>query len=264
MIEEREREDALVRLMEEQSPEKTMVFCRTRMEVDELTSVLCARGYTAKSLHGDMEQPMRNKVMSGFKRGDFDLLVATDVASRGLDVEDVSHVFNYHIPFNSKSYIHRIGRTGRAGKKGIAITLATPREYSQIGRIQQHTGSTMEATQVPRLSALRKSRLARLQEQLANVKMVPESLELAKALEEEMAPEELCMRLVSLILADQQESGPDRIGLSAEAVDRLGSRPLRRDNKYGGRKPRYGGGPRGGGSGGGYRRKYKGGGKPRG
>ena len=115
VIEDREREDAVIRLIDDQVPDKAIVFCRTRNEVDRLSNSLGARGYNTKSLHGDMEQRQRNEVMQGFRKGLIDVLVATDVAARGLDVADVSHVFNYHIPFDSKSYVHRIGRTGRAG-----------------------------------------------------------------------------------------------------------------------------------------------------
>ena len=103
IVEEEEKKPALTRLSEEQNPEKAIVFCRTKLEVDELSTFLVARGFNAKALHGDLDQSQRNQVMSAFRKGMIDILVATDVAARGLDIADVSHVFNYHIPFNAKS-----------------------------------------------------------------------------------------------------------------------------------------------------------------
>ncbi len=221
VIEEREREEAVVRLIEDQMPEKAILFCRTRVEVDQLSSFLAARGYPAKSLHGDMDQNRRNEVMQGFRKGQFDLLVATDVAARGLDVADLSHVFNFHIPFNSKSYIHRIGRTGRAGRKGTAITLVSPHEFRQLQRIEQLTGSLIEHGMVPGLRQLRLSRLARLRETLDETPIMAEARELVANLREDMRVEDLAARLASYILASQQESGPEQIGPQGEQLEAI-------------------------------------------
>ncbi|MBE9537268.1 MAG: DEAD/DEAH box helicase, partial [Proteobacteria bacterium] len=144
VIHEREREEAMVRLIDTESPSKSIVFCRTKREADKLSTTLLSRGYSAKALHGDMEQRARNETIATFKKGQVDMLVATDVAARGLDISDVSHVFNYHIPFDPQSYIHRIGRTGRAGKKGIAITLVTPLEFKELSRIMKVSGATIK------------------------------------------------------------------------------------------------------------------------
>ncbi|MCK9906476.1 C-terminal helicase domain-containing protein, partial [Frankia sp. Cpl3] len=111
----------------------------TKRGVDELTEVLQARGYLADGLHGDLSQAQRDKVMNAFREGTIELLIATDVAARGIDVSNVSHVINYDIPQDPESYVHRIGRTGRAGKKGIAMTLVTPREMRQMMIIQKQT-----------------------------------------------------------------------------------------------------------------------------
>ena len=108
---ESERDDALIRLIDYKNPTKVIVFCRMKREVDRLVTHLVASGFKAKGLHGDMEQRQREVVIRAFKQGQVDIFVATDVAARGLDVNDVSHVFNYHIPFDSESYVHRIGRT---------------------------------------------------------------------------------------------------------------------------------------------------------
>ena len=233
VMEESERKEAVVRLIEDIDPEKAIIFCRTRLEVDELCMFLGARGFLAQALHGDMEQGTRNKVMAGFRRGDFDLLVATDVAARGLDVADVSHVFNYHIPFDSKSYIHRIGRTGRAGRKGIALTLVTPREYRQIEFIQRDTGSKMEAGHIPNRRTLRLNRLARLRDTLAEVKIAPEAVEMTAAFQEDFPPEVLAARLLSMMLNQQQETGPDSIGLHPDELHRLKSGPRKKFKQSG-------------------------------
>jgi len=230
VIREHERIDALVRLIEDQSPDQAMLFCRTRQEVDNICDLLYGRGYQARALHGEMEQPARNRVMSAFRRGDFDLLVATDVAARGLDVPEVSHVFNVHIPFNSKSYIHRIGRTGRAGKKGVAITLATPREFRQIERLQKFTGSNIVAGSIPCLRQLRLGRLGRIQDRISEQAVLPEAMELVLEMETEIPPHEVAMRLLSMMLGEQEEQGPDRIGLSEGEVEKLG-RPAPRERR---------------------------------
>lgn len=221
VMEEHERQDAIIRLIEDESPEKAIVFCRTRQEVDRLGTYLIACGYNAQTLHGDMEQSRRNEVINGFRKDQTDILVATDVAARGLDVANLSHVFNYHLPFDTKSYVHRIGRTGRAGKKGIAITLISPREYRQLDRIRQQTGGGMTAETVPSLQQLRLSRIARLRERLADTPHHSEAQTLVESLEKEMALPDLTGRLISLFLSQQAESGPERIGLQEEQLDRL-------------------------------------------
>ena len=236
VVEEDERKEAVVRLLEDLNPEKAILFCRTRIEVDELCMFLGTRGFMVQALHGDMEQATRNKVMAGFRRGDFDLLIATDVASRGLDVADVSHVFNYHIPFDSKSYVHRIGRTGRAGKKGIALTLVTPREFRQIEFIQRDTGSKMEAGNIPNRRTLRLNRLARLREKLADVKIAPEAVEMTQKFQDDFPPEVLASRLLSMMLNQQNETGPDSIGLHPDELHRLRSGPRKKFSQRGGHR----------------------------
>jgi ATP-dependent RNA helicase DeaD len=275
VIEEREREEAVIRLIEDQCPDKTIVFCRTRLEVDRLSNSLGARGYNAKALHGDMEQSQRNMVMQAFRQSQIDILVATDVAARGLDVADVSHVFNYHMPFDTKSYIHRVGRTGRAGKKGHAITLVTPMEFRQLTRIERSVGMNLECRPVPSLQDLRQSRMARLKEQLLQCEVKPEALELVQSLEGEMDPAILAQKLVSMFLDQQQETGPNQIGLDQRRVEQLkrqgfgqgNSRNYRgnprrgngQNRSYGGGGSRSGGQNRSYGGGGGQSRSYGGG-----
>ena len=123
-----QKADALGRVLEFEDPASAIVFCRTRVEVDELTDTLKAHGYGAQALHGGMEQKQRDRVMQLFRQEKADVLVATDVAARGLDIDHVSHVINYDIPTSPEVYVHRIGRTGRVGREGVAITLVDPRE----------------------------------------------------------------------------------------------------------------------------------------
>jgi ATP-dependent RNA helicase DeaD len=141
--------DALSRILDMETPGSTIVFCRTRREVDELGEALRARGYLAESLHGEMGQPERDRVMRRFREGGADLLIATDVAARGLDIESVTHVINYDVPWDAESYIHRIGRTGRAGRAGEAITLISPRERRQLALIERGTGVRIKPMRLP-------------------------------------------------------------------------------------------------------------------
>ena len=120
---------ALDRVLDMENPTSAIVFCRTRLEVETLVETLNAHGHRAQALHGGMEQRQRDRVMQMFRGGKADLLIATDVAARGLDIEHLSHVFNYDVPPAAEAYVHRIGRTGRAGREGTAITLAEPREH---------------------------------------------------------------------------------------------------------------------------------------
>ena len=143
VIDESERDDAIIRLMDSELTSKAVVFCRTKSEVDRLSNVLSNAGYLANGLHGDMEQRQRETVIKGFKQNSVKVLVATDVAARGIHVDNISHVFNYHIPFDPESYVHRIGRTGRAGTKGKAITLVTPIEFKELQRIKSKVGTSM-------------------------------------------------------------------------------------------------------------------------
>lgn len=150
---------ALGRVLDIEHPTSVIVFCRTRTEVDELTETLNARGYRAEALHGGLSQEQRDRVMKKFRANKADLLVATDVAARGLDVQHVSHVVNYDVPSASESYVHRIGRTGRAGREGVAITLAEPREHRLLRNIEFLTKQKIEICQVPTVADLRSRRL---------------------------------------------------------------------------------------------------------
>jgi ATP-dependent RNA helicase DeaD len=143
------RMNALSRLLDVEDPKLAIVFCHTKREVDDVFTKLSQLGYNAGAIHGDYTQARRDAVMNKFKGGTLDILVATDVAARGLDIKNVTHVINYGIPQNPDSYVHRIGRTGRAGESGIAITLITPREYRHLRLIERTARTIIDRKKLP-------------------------------------------------------------------------------------------------------------------
>jgi ATP-dependent RNA helicase DeaD len=150
---------ALGRILDIEAPEAAIVFCRTRTEVDELTETLSGRGYRAEALHGGMSQEQRDRVMGRLRSGTAELVIATDVAARGLDVEQLTHVVNFDVPSAPDAYLHRIGRVGRAGRSGVAITLAEPREHRLLRQIERSSGRRLEVARVPTVADLRTRRL---------------------------------------------------------------------------------------------------------
>ncbi len=150
---------ALARVLDVENPTSAIIFCRTRTEVDTLSSTLNGRGMRAEPLHGGLSQAQRDRVLKRFKAHEVELLVATDVAARGLHVEKLSHVFNYDLPSAPEAYVHRIGRTGRAGREGVAITLAEPREHRFLKQLERVTGQPIEVATVPTVADLRARRL---------------------------------------------------------------------------------------------------------
>ncbi len=157
---------ALGRILDVEQPTSAIVFCRTRTEVDELAETLNARGYRSEALHGGLSQEQRDRVMKRFRANTADLLIATDVAARGLDVQHVSHVVNYDVPAAAEAYVHRIGRTGRAGRTGVAITLAEPREHRMLKNIERVTGQSIEVAAVPTVADLKARKIELMQAKL--------------------------------------------------------------------------------------------------
>jgi ATP-dependent RNA helicase DeaD len=139
-VESSKKLTVLQKILYVENPDSCIIFCSTKDSVDRLTADLKDRGYTCDALHGGLEQRDRLDIMKSFKRGEFRFLVATDVAARGIDVESLSHIINYDVPVEKESYVHRIGRTGRAGSSGKAITFANPREYRILGEIEEYIG----------------------------------------------------------------------------------------------------------------------------
>ena len=145
----RKKNEVLSRLLDMYDPELSLVFCNTKRKVDELVEDLKGRGYFAEGLHGDMKQSQRDRVMNGFRNGRTDILVATDVAARGIDVDDVEAVFNYDVPQDDEYYVHRIGRTGRAGRSGKAFTLVVGREIYKLKDIQRYCKTKIKRQPIP-------------------------------------------------------------------------------------------------------------------
>jgi ATP-dependent RNA helicase DeaD len=179
---------ALGRVLDMEAPTTALVFCRTRGEVDELTESLAGRGYRAEALHGGLSQDQRDRVMRRFREGNTELLIATDVAARGLDVEQLSHVVNYDLPNSAEVYTHRIGRTGRAGREGVAITLAQPREHRLLRNIEDLTGQPIRVEAVPTVVDLRTRRLELLRASLREA-IVADGFDPYRAVVESLAEE---------------------------------------------------------------------------
>lgn len=149
MINNKHRLEALCRLLDLDNPSSAIIFCRTKRGVDELVQELQSKGYMVEGMHGDMTQAHRLTTLSKFKEGTLNLLIATDVAARGIDVDGVTHVFNYDLPQDVESYVHRIGRTGRANREGTAYSLVTPKDFSMLKQIQKVTKSAITQKPVP-------------------------------------------------------------------------------------------------------------------
>ena len=179
---------ALGRVLDLEAPAAAVVFCRTRDEVDRLTETLNGRGYRAEALHGGMDQQQRDRVMSRLRGGSIDLLVATDVAARGLDIEQLTHVVNYDVPSAPELYVHRIGRVGRAGREGAAITLVEPREHRMLKAIERATGQRIAAEKLPTVADLRARRLELTRAALRE-SLLGDDLETFRAVVEPLADE---------------------------------------------------------------------------
>jgi ATP-dependent RNA helicase DeaD len=175
MLPRAQKMGALGRILDLESPAAAIVFCRTRTEVDQLTETLNARGYKSEALHGGMSQYDRDKVMKRLRSGEAELLIATDVAARGLDIDRLTHVVNYDLPAAPEAYVHRIGRVGRAGREGVAITLVEPREHHALRNIEKLTRQRIEVAKVPTVADLQARRLDNTIAALREVLMADDS-----------------------------------------------------------------------------------------
>ena len=160
--------DALTRVLEAEPFDAMLVFVRTKLATTELAERLSARGYYSEPLNGDIPQKQREKTIGRLKAGKLDILVATDVAARGLDVERISHVVNYDIPYDTEAYVHRIGRTGRAGRKGEAILFVAPKERRLLKAIEKATGQSIEPMQMPSVSDINQQRVVRFKQRISD------------------------------------------------------------------------------------------------
>ncbi|WGK70183.1 DEAD/DEAH box helicase [Candidatus Haliotispira prima] len=225
VVDEHERDDALIRLYDALLPTKSIIFCRTKKEVDRLAYFLTSQGHEARGLHGDMEQKNREAVILSFRQDKLEVLVATDVAARGLDVNDVSHVFNYHLPFDTESYVHRIGRTGRAGKSGMAISIVTPHEYRGLQRINEKLGGSLLPKTVPHSHEIRNKKISSFIEALYIQEIDERAYEILEVLKEEMELSTVAFKLISMLKDQVEVRGKAQIGKSEKELERLMSRP---------------------------------------
>ncbi len=244
---EREKFDVLSRILNVDQPELAIVFGRTKRRVDELSHALTIRGYLAEGIHGDLTQAKRMSVLRQFKEGKIDILVATDVAARGLDISGVTHVYNFDIPQDPESYVHRIGRTGRAGKSGKAVTFVTPREMGYLRIVEETTKKRMTPLVPPTSdeALLGQQRLA--VEQLTEI-IQKDELHDYKQLASSLLEEHDALEVVAAALKNMtREPNDTPVKITEE-------RPLpTRNNRRGGNRGGRGGGGRG-------RRPFRGGG----
>ena len=208
-VKEQEKFDTMTRLMDVDQPELSIVFGRTKRRVDELTRGLKLRGFRAEGIHGDLDQNKRLRVIRDFKNDQIDILVATDVAARGLDISGVTHVYNYDIPQDPESYVHRIGRTGRAGKSGQSITFVAPNEMGYLQIIENLTKKRMKglkpATAEEAFQAKKHVALKKIERDFADESIRGNFDKFAKdarKLAAEFSPEELAMYILSLTVQD--------------------------------------------------------------
>ncbi len=166
LVHESDKTNALTRLFEIEPIKSALIFARTRAETATLANELVVRGIPAEAIHGDLDQNARERVLGRFRSNQLKVLVATDVAARGLDIDDISHVFNYHLPDDAEVYIHRIGRTGRAGKAGVAITLLAPREKRRLREVEALTKQTITKMELPAIGDIHRHRESQVVENL--------------------------------------------------------------------------------------------------
>lgn len=221
IINEQEREDAIVRLIDSEMPTKAIIFTRMKKEADILSERLIARGFKAGALHGDMEQRERIKSIKAFKEAQINILVATDIAARGLDISGVSHVFNFHIPLNPESYVHRIGRTGRAGKKGIAITLATPLEFKELRRIKENTKASIALYEIPSIQDTMDKKDSSILDKILKHEISDDALRIYEQVRGNADMTQLVCKLLSMVLKETKVLGPNKIGLNKKDLDFL-------------------------------------------
>lgn len=253
-VPERQKFEALSRLIDMESPDLAIVFGRTKRRVDELSEGLQKRGYSADGLHGDLSQNQRDAVMRKFRDGSIDVLVATDVAARGLDVSGVTHVINFDLPQDPESYVHRIGRTGRAGKEGTAWSFVTPREIDHLHLIERVTRHRITRKPLPTMAEAIEGKQRITAERLLGMVEAGELNEykgIAIQLLEQYDSVQLLSAAMKLLTGDNKDT---QVELTPEDPIRA----KRRGGKYdirSGRKPNsgYGGNRTGSGSGGGYR-----------
>ena len=257
-VQEKQKFDTLTRLLDIQSPELAIIFGRTKRRVDELSEALNLRGYSAEGIHGDLSQAKRMQVLRKFKEGTIDVLVATDVAARGLDISGVTHVYNFDIPQDPESYVHRVGRTGRAGKQGMAMTFINPREKSYLAIVEKTTKRKMERMEPPTLDQALEGQQKAVTERILQVvenEDLRYYMQTAEDLLKDKNPTELVAAVIKM-LTKEPDTTPIKLSEERPLPMRKDKRDDRRKGGFSSRKsgsssrtPRNEGGRREGGRG---------------
>jgi ATP-dependent RNA helicase DeaD len=234
--------DALTRILEVEPFDGLLMFVRTKTATTELAEKLEARGYAAAALNGDMAQKQREQMVERLKKGSLDILVATDVAARGLDVDRISHVVNYDIPYDTEAYIHRIGRTGRAGRQGDAILFVAPREQRMLGAIEKATRQKIEKLELPSTEMVNNKRIADFKQSISDTLAAGE-LEFMQGLLEQYQQEhdipalEIAAALAKMTIGERQLLLKPEKEKPVHAATGAGSKPRKERGERGAIKP---------------------------
>ncbi|MDY6029730.1 MAG: DEAD/DEAH box helicase [Acidaminococcaceae bacterium] len=215
-FETKDKVEGLCRLLDAEIDGKLIIFCRTKKGVDDLAIALSSRGYMAEGLHGDLSQNQRDRVMKKFREGSCDVLIATDVAARGIDVDNITHVINFDIPQDPESYVHRIGRTGRAGNTGVAMTFITPREFRQLKLIERVAHTKIQRRQLPTAANVierQRDQIISKMQTVLELNAYADYLPIAESLLEDYSAEEIAAAALKLM-----QEGPKALELPQEDI----------------------------------------------
>jgi ATP-dependent RNA helicase DeaD len=218
-VKEREKLDVLCRLIDIADPHLLIIFCNTKRRAEELAGKVKARGYRAEELHGDLKQSQRDRVMGGFRKGIIEILIATDVAARGIDVEDVDMVINYDVPQDVEYYVHRIGRTGRAGKSGKAITFVAPKDFTKLREIQHYAKIQIPRIPIPTQSDVAETRTRTMLEKVRETINAGGMETYIRIIEKETEGDLSTVDIAAALLKLQMEHGTEDVPEKREEVD---------------------------------------------
>jgi ATP-dependent RNA helicase DeaD len=218
-VKEREKLDVLCRLIDIADPHLLIIFCNTKRRAEELAGKVKARGYRAEELHGDLKQSQRDRVMGGFRKGTIEILIATDVAARGIDVEDVDMVINYDVPQDVEYYVHRIGRTGRAGKSGRAITFVAPKDFTKLREIQHYAKIQIPRIPIPTQSDVAETRTRTMLEKVRETIKAGGMETYVRIIEKETEGDLSTIDIAAALLKLQMEHGTEDVPEKREEVD---------------------------------------------
>jgi ATP-dependent RNA helicase DeaD len=218
-VKEREKLDVLCRLIDIADPHLLIIFCNTKRRAEELAGKVKARGYRAEELHGDLKQSQRDRVMGGFRKGTIEILIATDVAARGIDVEDVDMVINYDVPQDVEYYVHRIGRTGRAGKSGKAITFVAPKDFTKLREIQHYAKIQIPRIPIPTQNDVAETRTRTMLEKVRETINAGGMETYIRIIEKETEGDLSTIDIAAALLKLQMEHGTEDVPEKREEVD---------------------------------------------